>query len=116
MDAKEFMEERNRMLNSLGRINSRCYGVPCNKCYLYNPGADSDCLYNTEKAIDIVEKWSKEHPKRTYLDVLLEAFPDTPMTNGVPTSVCPCDIGLTENSCTQISMGCRDCWNKEYEV
>lgn len=113
MEAKEFFEERERMLNSLGRTGGLCSGVFCGDCPL-----DGHC--HTKESVDIVEKWSKEHPKKTCLDVLLEAFPNAPMTNGVPVRVCPSDIGLTvlkediSNYCDSCE-DCRDCWNQEYK-
>lgn len=119
MDAKEYIRERERMLNSLGRLGGRCSGVFCGKCYLHSPNTALGCLYSTEKAIDIVEAWSKEHPKKTYLDVLLEAFPKTPVgKNGLPLHVCPYAIGLEtydESSCLNSDYKCNTCWHREYK-
>lgn len=107
MEAKEFFEERERMLNSLGRTGGICSGVFCRDCPL-----DKHC--DAKESVDIVEKWSKEHPKKTYLSVLLETFPNTPMSNGIPSEVCPSDIGLAA-TCISENINCRDCWNQEYK-
>lgn len=117
MEAKEYMKELRRMLDTFGRTGGYCDGVDCNKCPL-DALNDKDCF--TEKAVDIVEQWSKEHPKRTYLDVLLEVFPNTLMSPyGVPSHVCPNHIGLTAPD-EDISEycdydDCTGCWNREYK-
>ena len=116
MEAKEFFEERERMLNSLGRTGGLCSGVFCGDCPLYQ-GERASC--ETESAVDIVEAWSAEHPKKTYLDVLLEAFPNTPMSYEVPSDVCPCNIGLATSDEDILEYcnydNCTGCWNREYK-
>ena len=63
MDALEFIRERNRMCKSFG---VECKNCPANK--------DSRCLDINldEEIVPIVEKWSKENPRKTRLDVFLE--------------------------------------------
>lgn len=111
MDAKEFFREQTRMLNAHGRISDSCTGLLCTNCPL---GTDGYNKCNTEEAVDIVEAWSKEHPKKTYLDVLLEAFPNTTLNlEGTP-YFCPYNLGLIKpENCGKIS--CIDCWNTEYK-
>ena len=72
-----------------------------------------------EKAVEIVEKWAKENPVKTYLSVLLEKFPNVPLDKkGVPISFCPEDIygGEEWEDCNSIIEGkCTKCWNREYK-
>ena len=111
MDAKEYIRERERMLNTFGRTEGYCVGIFCGDCPLYQ-GERASC--ETESAVDIVEAWSAEHPKKTYLDVLLETFPNVVLgVNGVPI-FCPHYLGFNEHeSCDNTS--CIDCWSREYK-
>ena len=116
MDAKEFIRERERMLNTYGRTDGFCNNIFCGDCPF---NTEEGIVCNTEKAVDIVEKWSEEHPKRTYLDVLLESFPNTPMNeNGRLLYVtCPYALGLEkhdERPCCKSSCTCDACWHREY--
>ena len=36
------------------------------------------CAKDAEKAIEIVQKWSDEHPKKTYAQDFFEKFPKAP--------------------------------------
>ena len=68
-----------------------------------------------EKAVSTIEKWSKKHPRRTYLSVLLEKFPNTKLvTNGNP-AFCPNELfgGTRWEKC--VVHNCFDCWNREYK-
>ena len=56
--------------------------------------SDFETLY-PEKAIEAVQRWSDEHPQKTYLTDLLEKYPNIPLdNNGKPSYVCPHDLGL----------------------
>lgn len=62
MDAKKYIEEYNRMCKS--------YGLKCRSC----PGNHIYCNTDNLEMIDIVEKWSKEHPKITNAMKFEEVF------------------------------------------
>lgn len=111
MDAKEFFRERERMLNAFGRTGGKCDGVSCDNCPLHQ---DERGCWDTEETVDIVEAWSKENPKKTYLSVLLEAFPNATLdSNGVP-YICLCRLGFNGGgNCANTP--CIDCWNREYK-
>lgn len=67
-----------------------------------------------EKAIAIVQKWSDEHPQRTYLSEFLKHYPNALLDkNGTPGKVCPCDLGLM--SMDDCRDGCVKCWNQPIE-
>lgn len=119
MDAKEYIKELKRMLDSLGRIGGYCNGVACNKCPLYVV-SDEDCAGFNLEIVDIVEQWSKEHPRRTYISALLEAYPNTPTNKyGMPIYItCPYALGLEacdERPCLDSDYNCNVCWNREYK-
>ncbi len=73
-----------------------------------------------EKAIEIVQKWSNEHPQRTLLSEFLEHYPKTELNGmGLP-NIAPCELGLVElnskcieNCVHQYCLGipCKECWD-----
>lgn len=83
MDAMEFIRERNRM----------CKAFPiCKGC----PACDFDgcgSVHLNEGIIPIVEKWAKEHPRKTRQSVFLEQYPEARIdkTTGVLT-ICPAEL------------------------
>lgn len=110
MDALDFLNEFNRMCKYFKKDNN------CTICPLYDKNAYILCKdikdYDPKYVLDVVEKWSKEHPKRTYLSVLLEKFPKTNLCNGIP-RFCICNLGFDYYPfCTD---DCKICWNKEYK-
>lgn len=93
--------------------------VECTNCLLssYNNGdgiccTDFEMLY-PKKAIEIVQKWSDEHPQRTYLTEFLEHYPNAELDeNGIP-KICLWKLGLPaieERNC--IEGDCIKCWNE----
>ena len=75
---------------------------------------DFEMLYPT-KAIETVQKWSNEHPQKTYLTELLKNYPNAKLgENGVPMNMCPSILGLQDlENCGEIS--CVECWNQSVE-
>ena len=67
---------------------------------------------NVEEAVAIVEKWAKEHPVKTYKDVLLEKFPKAKIWNEMLLLICREDIYRVE--CPEHN-NCEKCWNEEYK-
>lgn len=80
MDALEFVRERNRMCKSFG---VECKNCPANK--------DSRCIDINldEEIVPIVEKWSKENPRKTRLDVFLEQHPEEKLNVREVLDLCP---------------------------
>lgn len=74
-------------------------------CCVYDGGLE-DLL----KQIDYLEQWAKEHPVKTYKDVLLEKIPKAILDNGVPRV---CKQPLFGGKC-QPHYDCEKCWNEEY--
>lgn len=66
-----------------------------------------------EKAIEIVQKWSNEHPQKTYLSEFLKAYPNTLLNDaGLPKNVCLYNLGLTD---CRNDRNCVNCWNQPIE-
>lgn len=63
-----------------------------------------------EKAIESVQKWSNEHPQKTYLSEFLKNYPNAPLNrDGVP-KMCLYVLGfMSMDDCRD---GCIECWNQ----
>ena len=74
MDALEFIREKNRMCKSFG---DGCKNCPANK--------DRFCIaFNVdEEIVPIVEKWSKENPRKTRQSIFLEQWPNAQCLDGI---------------------------------
>lgn len=87
----------------------------CLKCELY---IGCDRIYNLPDNIDeIVDKWVKEHPAKTYMQDFFEKFPNAPKNDdGIPT---PCIKHIYANKqfkeCLEGKVDCLECWNQEME-
>ncbi len=121
MDAVKYFEEKRRMLNSLGRTGGECGGVRCSDCPFSNENSggelyceELEILY-PERAIEIIEKWSQEHPQKTFLSDFLEKYPKANLNNdGIPNDVCPDALGYEEEQ-DWCDGKCVECWNRPLE-
>lgn len=95
--------------------------VVCEKCPLSSDNngvgeccTDFEMLY-PEKAIAIVQKWSNEHPQKTYLSEFLKNYPNAWLNEkGIPKSMCPSMLGLKDlEDCGE--RNCVECWNQPIE-
>ena len=78
MDAVEFLEKRNRMCGALGDECTDKDGTLCpllvaarkagKGCYGYTKSHPAE-------AVEIVERWAKEHPRKTRQSEFLKMFP-----------------------------------------
>ena len=86
MDAVEFIVTRDRMCKS---FNGRCNGCEVNE----RMGVDDMCIYymakHPQEVVDIVERWAKDHPRRTRQSELLKLFPRVSMTADGIIAFCP---------------------------
>lgn len=100
------------------------YGIcklDCTKCPLSskNNGTSENLscanleIHYPEKAVAIVQKWSNEHPQKTYLSEFLKKYPNALLNdNGLPKGVCLYNLGLAD--CKEYP-NCVDCWNQPIE-
>lgn len=110
MKAVDYLKTVKRMCN---------FYTYCSKCPLGEAGNSDelDCgEYESdypEKAVEIVEKWAKENPQKTYLSGLLEKFPNAELNSEGYPFFCAISIygDLHKPNCTYTA--CRDCWNRE---
>ena len=110
MDAVEYLKNKERCV-----CRSSCSRCPFNST---NNGKNVECedlevLY-PERAVEIIEKWSAEHPVKTRQSEFLKLFPNAYINGNEVIEIHPCcldkDIANSER-CKEIS--CTDC-QKEY--
>lgn len=116
MDAIELMKEAKRMTKSCG---VKCVNCPVS---MANNETSLSCwqlLMNApEKYIEIVENWSKAHPRKTQADLFFERYPNAVKYENKIPEILPCDIGiLCENSaeCCKFE-SCDDCRKKYWSA
>lgn len=114
---KNYFSEKARMSKT---TKSGTCKVVCEKCPLSSDNngvgeccTDFEMLY-PEKAIAIVQKWSDEHPQKTFVTEFLKNYPCAVVNgDGIPNSVCPYDLGLMDkHDCRKT---CIECWNQPAE-
>lgn len=78
--------------------------------------SDFEAIY-PEKAISIIQKWSDEHPQRTYLTEFLKHYPNALLDDdGAPKGTCAYRLGLTTiDECRKKGGNCIKCWNQPIE-
>lgn len=97
--------------------------IKCTNCPLSekNNGKERLCvdyeLHYPKKAIEIVQRWSDEHPQKTYLTEFLKNYPNVQLrTDGTPVGLCPHLLGLNEIAdCGRTDNCCAKCWNQPVE-
>ena len=115
-----YLVEKKRMLDSLGREGYVCSNIDCNKCPLIvqKDGRELHCeefeMDYPIEATEIVRKWAEEHPRKTRSDVLIEKFPNAQLDSETQRPLaCAFALGLCPK-CTPFD-DCEDCWNTEVE-
>lgn len=115
MDAIKFIEERNRMCDSF---------EACGMC----PAFELSCselrkIQQNPTIVSIVERWSKENPRKTRQDVFLKQWPETETdVNGV-LQLCPMVVSASHRNkhgdCRNPEKLCKDCrrefWMQDVE-
>ena len=100
---------------TIADLKRMCESVEyCENCSLrYGCGTPASI---SDAADEVVEKWLKEHPKKTYRDDFLEKFPDAPVDSSGFPNVCLMDIYKgADYKCKDEDYGCNECWNQEYK-
>ena len=92
--------------------------IKCKNCPLSqkNNGKGRLCvdyeLHYPEKAIAIMQKWSDEHPQKTFLTEFLKNYPNAQLKDDeTPVGICPHHLGLiNKENCK--NRNCVECWNQ----
>lgn len=119
MDTVKFIKEHYRMCHSK---------MGCHNCEISKEKAKSQekcscsqwVFNNPERAVEITEKWSAEHPQKTMMQDFFEKFPNAQKrSDGLP-STCPFALGYCEDSrCPSVGndfvSNCLKCWSRPLE-
>lgn len=124
MDTVKFIEERNRMCKSFDDACTGCPAFSIRNDGLRCCAVGQESTMDAMAQIDIVEKWSVAHPRKTRQDVFLEQYPEAFLDMNGVLRICPADISAEyrcgEDRCLYISKGCDTCrrkfWMQEVEV
>lgn len=76
--------------------------------------SDFETLY-PEKAIAIMQKWSDEHPQKTYLSEFLKNHPNALLNDDGTPTFCPYRLGLMGADYCRNDGDCVKCWNQPVE-
>ena len=114
---EDYFKERARMVEA----DTKAYcGIDCRTCSLGsdNNGTGFGCtqleMLYPQKAIGIVQKWSDEHPQKTYLSEFLKHYPKAKLDKyGLPVDICLYELGLGEDCGGKCN--CTQCWNTPIE-
>ena len=110
----DFFAEAKRLCDS----RTACMADAANKeqCPLHSFCRQSLTIRAEEiiTAVENLQKWSDEHPKKTYAQDFFEKFPDAPRcksANGRYPSACR--KAIYDGKCPGV--GCEECWNEPKE-
>lgn len=117
---ENYLSERLRMTK---RSKNKGCDIKCSECPLSytNNGASEfiSCttfeLHYPLQAISIVQRWSDEHPKRTYLSEFLKNYPNAPLEDDGTPEICLSSLGLTNYNGCRNGITCSECWNQPVE-
>ena len=115
----------NEKLKMTKRTKNGLCEIKCSNCPLCSNsnGEGLSCpefeMYYPEKAIEIVQRWSDEHPQKTFLTEFLKNYPNAELDHGVP-KVCLKKLG-TVPRCAKTKKGdlhisCYRCWNQPIPI
>ena len=110
-----FLSELKRLCDS----RDGCAANPANKedCPMFGLCKHSltkICAEDVIGPIEILQRWSDEHPKKTYAQDFFEKFPKAPRcksANGRYPSACR--KAIYDGKCPGV--GCEECWNEPME-
>lgn len=94
---ENYLAEKKRMtkITSTGVCKITCANCPLSE---KNNGKGRLCvdyeMHYPEKAIAIVQKWSDEHPQKTYLSEFLKNHPNVMLNDDRTPTFCPYRLGL----------------------
>ena len=117
MDAVEFLKKKNQICKEYSNRPGACFVCPLGN----DEGGCQISVITEEDLVQIVEKYTAEHPTKTRQSEFLKMFPDAPIENGIP-CIDPCSLStkLIDSGgwCDKYS-DCRKCvreyWLTEVE-
>lgn len=119
---ENYFAEKARMTRATESEYGICK-IDCKKCPLCptNNGTSEklSCTsfekFYPEKAISIVQRWSDEHPQKTYLSEFLKNYPNASLEDDGTPNFCPYRLGLMGADDCRKDGNCVKCWNQAIE-
>lgn len=122
---ENYFAEKQRMTKTTNKLGFCGFcgfcGIECRECPLYVENNDPmftctslEKLY-PEKAIAIVQKWSDEHPQKTYLSEFLKNHPNILLNDDGTPTFCPYELSLISVDNCRNDGDCVKCWNQAIE-
>lgn len=106
-----FVREFKRMCDFEANAEKACHNCSFGSKYCSEFGT-VDLYSVTPESVELVQKWSDEHPQETMAERFFKMFPNARKTKtGLPI-ICLKDLGILQDCPTNGS--CLDCWNMPY--
>ena len=117
MDAIKYLNAARRMCNHY----ANCTECPADDSISFCKMNITKC--NAEEKVDIIEKWSKEHPVKTRQSMFLRQYPEAQVDDTGVLRMCPAIISTAhrgdKGGCADVSKMCATCrrefWMHEVE-
>jgi hypothetical protein len=115
---KNYFAEKQRMTGQRkdGVCELNCIDCPLSS---FNNGIGIPCMNlessYPEKAIAIIQKWSDEHPQKTYLSEFLKNHPNILLNDDGTPTFCPYELSLISVDNCRNDGDCVKCWNQPIE-
>lgn len=111
---RQRMTKRHKLNSGVCVCELNCVDCPLSS---FNNGTNIPCAdferFYPNKAIAIIQKWSDEHPPKTYLSEFLKNYPNVMLNNdGLPADVCLYRLGLINADECAENHSCIECWNQ----
>lgn len=105
MDAVEFLKKKNQICKEYSNRPGACFVCPLGN----DEGGCQISVITEEDLVQIVEKYTAEHPTKTRQSEFLKMFPDARLDlNGI-LCIDPCDINKRVKEMNELSNKCQDC-------
>lgn len=110
---ENYLKERARMgkVDELGNCSINCIECPLSPQHNKEGGCGVLEHHYPDKAVAIVQKWSDEHPQKTYKDDFFEKFPKAMKDKDGTPKYCLKRLYGLEKECNKLS-DCYKCWNE----
>lgn len=115
---KRRLTKRRKIYGNAYMCKIDCANCPLNSSNNGTNGMTSCSDFETfypEKTIEIVQKWSDEHPQKTFLTEFLKNYPNTPLEDDGTPNFCPYRLGLMSKDNCRKDHNCVKCWNQPVE-
>lgn len=112
---ENYFAEKRRMAK---RAENGLCKLVCSNCPLcsVNNNKGQSCtafeMLYPEKAIEAVQRWSDEHPPKTYLSEFLKHYPNALLKDDGTPEICLSSLGLTNYNGCRNGITCSECWNQ----